>query len=189
MPVKGKDIKDLEDTPAYQYGQWYGPCVKIYTLGGPDRIAEVSTYPRAYQDTKPHVYSADVTFIVGEADLNDEVNGDKVFRDSENHIFRRGETAVHLAGDSLPGAFPLWIESPDLPFVPQADHVFPIGDIPGPIKNLAEAARKVGNNYVNLPAQALQAMKEELPAGKISLERKVEDPDKQIIRIRYQRRF
>lgn len=185
-----KGIDDLEGMPEFLCGLWYSPYVKIYTIGGPNRIAEVSTYPRAYKDTTPHIYTENTPFIVTEADLNDEIDGERVYRDSQDNIFRVGEEATHYTGDPLPGAFPLWIESEDLPFTANPEnHIFPISDIPSPVVNLSEAGQKVGAVFVKLPEPALAAMRGELPTGRVTLARKPADLDKQIVRIKYQRVF
>lgn len=188
--VIAKSIDDLESMPEFQCGLWYSPYVKIYSIGGPNRIAEISNYPRAYKDTTPHVYTEDTPFIVSESDLNDEVAGERVYRDSQDKTFRVGEEATHWIGDSLLGAFPLWIESEDLPFTAdQERHIFPLSDVPGPIKGLAEAQQKVEAAFEKLPEEAVTAMKEALPTGKITLARKAADSDKQIARIKYRRVF
>ncbi len=185
-----KGLDDLEDMPEYLVGLWYSPFCKIYHIGGRNRIAELSTYPRAYKDLTPHVYTEDVPFIVTESYLNHRVNGDRFYRDSRGDLFSIGEEATHWIGDRLPGAFPLWLESEDLPFTPNPDeHVFPIDKVPRPILDLSEGGIKVGPVFVKLPEPALAAMREHLPTGKITRERKPQDSDKQIIRILYQRRF
>ena len=188
-----KSIDDLESIPEYQCGLWYSPYVKIYTIGGPDRIAEISNYPRAYKDTAPHVYTEDTPFIVTESDLNHEVEEEgnpTVYRDSQGKIFHVGEEAIHYVDDPLPGAFPLWIESEELPFTPDLEkHEFPISHVPGPIKGLAEAQQRVTAAFEKLPEEAVTATRENVPTGKITLARKPADSDKQIIRIKYQRVF
>lgn len=185
-----KGIDDLENMPEFQCGLWYSPHVKIYTIGGPNRIAEISNYPRAYKDTTPHIYTEDISFIVAEGDLNDEVDGERVYRNSKDKIFRVGEQAIHYSGDPLLGAFPLWIESEELPFTPDLEkHEFPIDKIPSPIKGLAEAQQKVAAAFKKLPEEVVTHMKAELPTGKITIARKPADSDKQIIRIKYQRVF
>ncbi len=190
MVDKTKSIDDLEKMPEFQCGLWYSPYVKIYTIGGPNRIAEISNYPRAYKDITPHVYTEDSPFIVTEGDLNDEVDGERVYRDSRDKLFSIGEEAMHYIGDPLPGAFPLWLESEELPFTPDLEkHEFPILDIPRPIKSLSEAQQKVGAAFEKLPEEAIIAMREKLPTGKISLAHKPADSDKQVIRIKYRRLF
>ncbi|GAI83165.1 unnamed protein product, partial [marine sediment metagenome] len=90
----------------------------------------------------------------------------------------------------LPGAFPLWLESEELPFTADLkEHVFPIDKIPKPIKSLSEAQQKVGAAFVKLPEPAVTHMKAELPTGKVTLAHKPADSDKQIIRIKYRRLF
>lgn len=190
MNERVKGLDDLESMPEFRCGLWYSPYVKIYTIGGPNRIAEISTYPRAYKDTTPHVYTEDTPFIVSEGDLNYKIDGERVYRDSKDNIFRIGEEAIHYIDDPLPGAFPLWIESEDLLFTPDLEkHEFPIDKIPGPVVGLSEAAQRVGAVFVKLPEQAVTHMRGELPAGKVTLARKPADLDKQIIRIKYQRVF
>ena len=133
-------LDDLEDMPEYLVGSWRGPYVKIYSIGGKNRIAEISNYPRAYKDTTPHVYTEDVPFIVAEIDYHYRIpdkdkprsEWERVHRDSKGDYYRIGEEATHWKGDGLPGAFPLWIESEDLPFTPNPDkHIFPIDKLPG----------------------------------------------------------
>jgi len=191
--VVAKSIDVLEKMPEFQVGLWYSPYVKIYTIGGPNRIAEISNYPRAYKDTDPHLYTEDTPFIVTKSDLNDEIDEEgnpTVYRDSKDNIFRVGEEAIHWIGDPLLGAFPLWLESEELPFTPGLkEHVFPISDIPGPIKSLAEAQQKAEAAFEKLTEEAIVTIKEKLPTGKITLARQPTDSDKQIIRIRYRRVF
>ncbi len=183
-------LGNLEDMPEFKVGIWYSPFVKVYSIGGKNRIASISNYPRAFKDTTPHVYTEDTSFIVSESDLNHEVEGEWFYRDSRDNIFRVGEEATHWIGDSLPGAFPLWVESEELPFTPNLDeHMFPIDKIPGPIRDLTEGAVKNGVAFVKLPEQALAAMREHLPTGKITRGRKPADEDKQVLRIRYRRVF
>lgn len=160
MDEKVRNLEDLESMPEFKCGLWYSPYVKIYSIGGRNRIAEISNYPRAYKDTTSHVYTEDTPFIVNGGDLNDEVEGERVHRDSQDNIFRVGEEAIHHKGDPLPGAFPRWLESEDLPFT--AD--------PEEVSREVAVHTKLG-----------------LPAGKVILTDK--PADKQIIRIKYQRVF
>ena len=181
-----KRLDDLEQMPAFQVGLWYSPYVKIYSIGGRNRVAEISNYPRAYKDTTPHVYTEDILFIVTEGDLNWNVEIESFYRDSKDKLFSIGEQATHYKGDGLPGAFPLWLESESLPFA-ELKHEFPLSDVPGPIKNLSEAQQTDGATFEKLPDEVVATMKG--TATKIVLSRKPTDSDKQIIRIRYQRVF
>lgn len=190
MPEKTKGIDDLEKMPEFLCGLWYSPYVKIYSIGGHNRIAEVSTYPRAYKDTTPHVYTEDTPFVVNEGDLNHRIDGEMVYRDRRGIYYRVGEEATHYIDDPLPGTFPLWLESEALPFTPDLEkHEFPIDKIPGPIKSLVEAHQKSGVAFEKLPEEAITAMRENIPTGKITLACKPADSDKQIIRIKYQKVF
>ena len=104
--------------------------MKIYSIGGTSRVMELSTYPRAYKDTDPHVYTEDTPFTVTEEDLNyyDE-NDERWYQDILGNLTPLGGTALHYAGEGLPGAFPLWLESETLPvpsWVDRKNSVFPM---------------------------------------------------------------
>ncbi len=190
MSTTNKGLDNLEEMPEYQCGIWYSPYVKIYHIGGKNRIASISNYPRAYMDTTPHVYTEDVSFIVTKSDLNHWFEGEEVYRDSKDELFNLGEEATHWKGEGLPGAFPLWIESEDLPFTPNPDeHVFPIDKVPRPIVDLSEGGIKAGPVFVKLPDKALVKMRKNLPTGRITQGRKPTDEDKQVLRILYRRVF
>lgn len=181
-------LDDLEDMPEYQCGAWRSSYVKIYSLGGQDRIAEISNYPRAYKDTDPHLYTEDVPFTVTKSDLFWPVDGELVYLDSKMKIFRVGEKATHWNGDDLPGLFPLWIESEELPFTPTLDkHVFPIDKLPGPIVDVTEIGVKAETKFIKIPEKILVNVRQKLSTGRITLERKPGDSGKQIIRIKYKR--
>lgn len=183
-------LDDLEEMPEYQVGLWRSPYVKVYSIGGKNRIAEISNYPRAYKDTDPHVYTEDIPFTIAEEDLNCVIEGERFHRDSRGDLYRFGMKANHWMNDSLPGVFPLWIESEDMPFTPNPiEHVFPVDKVPGPIIDLTEGAIKAGPKFKKLPGPALAAMREHLPTGGITISRKPADVDKQIIRIKYRRVF
>ena len=190
MSKTNKGLDELEEMPEHQVGIWYSPFVKVYHIGGRNRIAEISTYPRVYKDTTSHVYTENVSFTVTESDLNYEEEGERYYRDSKENLYRLGEEATHWKGDPLPGAFPLWLESEELPFTPNPDeHVFPIDKVPGPIVDLSEGGIRVESVFVKIPEQALAAIREHLPSGKITQKRKPQDLDRQTIRVRYRRVF
>ena len=183
-------LDELEDMLEYQVGSWRSPYVKVYSIGGRNRIAEISNYPRAYKDTTPHVYAKDTPFTVTEGDLNHEEEGERYYQDSREDLFRIGEKATHWTGDSLPGAFPLWLESEDLPFIADAkEHTFSLDKVPAPIVQLAELGVKAGDDYVLVKAEVLSDMADKLDSGAMLLDRKLEDSNKQIIRLRYGRIF
>lgn len=173
-----------EDSIPLQRGLWYSPYVKIYSIGGDDRIVEISNYPRAYKDTTPHVYTRNVKFNVTEDDLNFEIDGELVYIDSREQIFREGDKATHYTGDSLPGAFPLWIESEDLPFT----GVFDVSAIPGTIFDMCNETLRMTVNgrdvYVKI---ADSAMVDKIREGMLSGEIRAASPGKMIIRIQYKR--
>ncbi len=179
-------LDDLESMPEYLVGSWRSQYVKIYSIGGKNRIAEISNYPRAYKDTTPHVYAEDVPFIVTEGDLNHEVEGERIYRDFKGDIYLLDDVATHWTGTPLPGAFPLWIESEELPFTPNPDeHIFPIGNVLGPARDLSEGSMKVESVFEKLPEQALVTMREHLSTDRIIMGREPGEDDRQIIRVRY----
>lgn len=191
MSIKrSMSLDELEDMPEYQVGSWRSPYVKIYSIGGQNRIAEISNYPRAYKDTELHVYTEDVSFIVTKDELNHEEEGEQYYKDSKGDLYRIGEKATHWAGDVLAGAFPLWIESEDLPFIADAkEHVFSLDKVPAPIVQLVEAELKVGTSYVKVLPSVLDGLVNQVSSGEIVLLRRPQDLDRQIIRIRYRRVF
>lgn len=183
-------LDELENRKEYQVGLWYSPFVKVYSIGGRNRVAEISNYPRAYKDTSPHLYIEDTPFTVTKDDFNHVEGKEEVYRDSKEDIYRLGEAATHWKNDPLPGAFPLWIEDDNLSFTPDdKEHTFSLDKVPAPIVALAEAGLKVGASYVKLLPGSLNDMKSQLLSGKIVFPRKVQDGDKQVIRIRYRREF
>ena len=183
------EIDHLEETPEYQHGLWYSPYVKVYTMGGRLRIAEISNYPRAYKDTSPHVYEKDTPFTVTEDDLNyDDEEGHMFYRDSREKLYTIGDKATHWKGDSLPGAFPLWIESEELPFTPNVkEHVFPLDTVPATVYSLNEVSLKRVETYEKIKEAELIEINDKLETGKVTFPRKLEDGDKQIIRVKYWR--
>lgn len=184
-------LDDLESMPEYQCGIWYGTQVKIYHVGGHDRIAELGCYPRAYVDTELHVYTEDTLFIVAESDLNWFEDQTWYYRDSRENLFTLGQEATHWTGDPLPGAFPKWIADEAIVWTPDPSyHIFPLGDMPRPIVALTDAVRKQGaGDYVHLSAVELEAVRDDLDGSQITIDREGGDEDKQVLRILYRRRF
>lgn len=127
-------VMSFEDSKAYHVGRWFNPYVKVYTLGGDNRMIEVSNYPRAYMDTEPHIYNMDTLFIVEKEHLNEDKTNKYV--DSKGNEFNLGETATHWKGDPLLGAFPKWITSESLPS--DSNPVDNINDLPWLMVDLKE---------------------------------------------------
>lgn len=181
MPIDYKSLKN---------GLWYSQYMKIYTLGITGRVAEISTYPRAYKDTDPHVYIEDVPFIVTEEDVNTE---DGKYRDSKGNFHNVGSQAIHYAGEDLPGGFPLWIESETLPVPPKGGkpHYFLLvrEAILGQLVKvyLEEAYIKKDDQWIKLDTPSINKFRGELIRGMLSMPRKAEDSDRQIILIKYRR--
>lgn len=125
------------DKSNLEYGLWYDAYTRIYTVGGKNRIAEISNYPRAYKDTTAHVYTVNTSFIVMEGDLNYySEGGARYYRDRKEDLFSIGQMAVHFAGEPLPGAFPLWLEYTTLQPVDKASMSFDNTPQPVDIKSM-----------------------------------------------------
>ena len=181
MPINYNSLKN---------GLWYSQYLKIYTLGGTSRVAELSTYPRAYKDTDPHVYTEDVPFIVTEEDVNTE---DGEYRDGKGELHKVGSQAIHYAGDDLPGGFPLWLESETLPVPPMGgkphEFLLVLEAILGQLVkvHLEEVYIKKDDQWVELDTPSINRFRGELVRGMLSLPRKTGDSDRQIILIKYKR--
>lgn len=186
-------LDDLEKTPMYKVGLWYSSYVKIYSIGGHNRVAELSSYPRAYQDNTPHIYTDNKSFTVKESDLNnqDRFTGNRFFIDTKENAFLVGERATHWKGDPLPGAFPLWLADEGLEWMPDRwNHVFPIDKMPRPINSIRDAVRKQRTGeFVHLSMAELESLKRDAQGNQITIARVDGDEDKQVLRIQYQRRL
>lgn len=189
-------------------GLWYSPYVKIYSLGGTWRCAEVSSYPRAYKDTTSHIYTVDTPFTVTQDDLNcnysiqaaqegrmelraDVADGEFIYLDTQSKVFKIGETATHYIGDSLPGAFPLWIASEDLPFTPisKTELEFLVDAIPRPISNISEVRLYKDGVWQLLDIDTVMKYADRIYDGKLTLPKSIKENDRQIIRILYEKQY
>ncbi len=169
-------------------GIWYSPYMKIYSLGAETRIMELSTYPRTYLDTARHVYLVDTPFTVTSNDFNSKDG----FWDSKGQVFTIGQTATHFAGESLPGAFPKWVESESL--IATFDkklHKFPleIEAILGQLVDVTilEAEIQSGEEWIPLPVDTVNKFLGQLNTGSVSFAKANKDADKQVIRVKYNR--
>lgn len=183
-------LDNLEDMPEFKTGLWRGPFIKIFSIGGKNRIAEISNYPRAYKDTARHVYTEDIPFVVATSDYNHIDEDGWSYRDFKGEIFSLGDPATHWKGEQLPGSFPMWLESEDLPFTPNPDyHVFPIDKLPGKKnkRTMTDVKIKNGNSFQRPDKHVHNAIKKHVFTDKIIRRRKSGDADKQIIRIKYKR--
>jgi hypothetical protein len=177
------------------------------------RVMELSSYPRAYIDKEPHVYTVDTPFVVTQDDLNDYYNikyaldggykyredipeGTNVFVDFIRLVFQIGETATHYAGESLPGCFPMWLESETLPTPPWVDNkntVLPMvyGAVKGQLVTTAvlEAVYKQqgDTSWTPLPAQMLETSKTAVSDAttEIRINKITQNKDRTILRILY----
>ncbi len=163
-------------------GLWYTPYgddkayIRIFTIGGSNRIAEVSNYPRAYRDKVAHVYTSDTPFTVTKDDYNTEA--DDAYYDPVTTIFYHvGDTATHWTGDSLPGAFPRWLEYlvEQTPIALDA-YRFPLNAVPKPI---ALIAASLLDELSVLTAQSIASLNSQIGSGEfvspkgVSVERRI----------------
>lgn len=191
--------------------------MKIYSLGGSSRVMELSTYPRAYVDTDPHVYEEDIAFTVTQDDLNDyyysevaqagiyEVRGDiedgvPIHVDSKRNVYLLWETAYHWIGDPLPGVFPKWIESESLPLPPwseQQKDIFPYvfnavkGELVDVILHEAVYKEDVDATWTEMPQEIFDEFKSIFndSSSEIKVNKLVHNKDRIIIRVYYDRIF
>jgi len=186
-----KRLDEFESMPEYRTGIWYSPYVKIYSIGGRNRIAEISNYPRAYKDTAKHIYTEDIEFIVSKRDLNIVEDGKRFYEDSKGKLFNIGDKAIRWAGDQLPDSFPLWITSESLPYTQDlVNYKFDLSQIPGFPRSgyfIFEVYSWNENSYQQISSQVLNSIKSQASSKKIILKRKPREGDKQILRIRYRR--
>ncbi|MFA6270631.1 MAG: hypothetical protein WC657_05510 [Candidatus Paceibacterota bacterium] len=196
--------------------------MKIYGLGtlsdGGGRhvsrfVMELSTYPRAYQDTDPHLYTVDTPFTVSQDDLNDYYNvqtaqdggyqyrpeiadGTNVYVDDRQLVFLLGEAAKHYAGESLPGSFPLWLPSETLPtpsWVDSKNSVFPYvfacvkGQLVSTILHNAEYSTDGGTTWTVLPQTLFDQYKAVFTdsTSEVRVNKLVKNKDRIIVRILY----
>ena len=191
--------------------------MKIYSLGGTTRVMELSTYPRAYKDTSPHVYTVNTPFVVTEDDYNEYYNSEtanvgvyEVRNDIEDGTFcyinmyggmevrLAGETATHFVGEPLPGSFPLWVESETLStpkWVDNKESVFPMvfQAIKGELVNvtLYEGVYRQSTdiNWTLIPASLFNTYKTVFTSAtsEIRVNKITKNKDRTILRIVYDR--
>jgi hypothetical protein len=108
------DLNELKN------GLWVNEYMRIFSLKGPERVAEISNFPRVrYAPDSEYHYTSDVDFVVTEEDLNYFTTPEEtppltwVYRDSKGQNHTLGQTATHFIGDNLPGASPSWVEISD----------------------------------------------------------------------------
>jgi hypothetical protein len=182
------------------------------------RVMELSTYPRAYVDTDPHIYTVDTTFVVTLNNYNDTyyaalvAEGAYEYREGvadgtpcyTNWEYGRcwliGETAIHYAGESLPGSFPLWLPSETLPtpsWVDAKNSVFPFvfGAVKGELVNVvmhnAEYSTNGGATWTVLPQTLFDQYKAVFSdsTSEVRVNKLVKNKDRIIVRILYDRIF
>ncbi len=154
----------IPDTPYL----WRSPFMRVWCLENMLRVAEISTYPRVFKDTTPHVYTQD-TLVDGE---------------------------LHYAGESLPGGFPLWIESDTLPFSPASNTQWELDFTSLPImSDILEAEINKGGTWKSLPVQFIDRFVETLKPdytygwmkGKLNWAKTQQELPKILVRILYRR--
>ncbi len=190
LTLKPLQLSELKD------GLWYNPYMKIYTLGGNLRVMEISSYPRAYKDTNPHVYTQDTYFVVTEDDLNyyDE-NDNRFYQDGRGNKFTKGQVAVHYKNESLPGSFPLWIENESLPFSAKSNLQYEIDIVKESLQNqlanveIIDVYLKNGTNLVDITAKTSTYIQKAIDSNVIRIPKLANEPAKIICYVRYYRNF
>lgn len=156
-------------------GLWYDRHTRIFTVGGPQRIAEISNHPRVYEDKTYHIYEIETPFTVTERDLieiPEERGGGRGYYDRrEDRYYRLGEAATHHKDDSLPGGFPKWLEhvTPQ-PVTRPTALTFPLTAAPRPIELLsASLLDDVAGGLTELTGVALEELKSQLGGDEVVL--------------------
>jgi len=188
VAVNGFSVMQTYGDYVLKNGLWYDEYTRIYSVGGANRVAEVSNFPRVYEDKALHVYGVDTPFVVKEADLNYyDKDGNRFYKDRHEKLFREGETAVHFAMDSLPGSFPKWIEYKNLQPPKYYDvSYFKFNNVPAPI-NLKSMVRVVQNDAEPLLNNEVNQYRELVEKGKsVSFSKKLNN-DNEIIYFHYKR--
>ena len=188
--------------------RWFSPYIKVYSLGGVSRCAEISTYPRAYKDTEKHIYTVDTPFVVTQDDYNfqglypnskyhlaqhkfidhglehtwygfadetekfyspheipqEDLLHEEGYQDTHFGLHKIGEITYHFTGESLPGAFPLWLESDTLPFTPEREDLltFFCDGLPYPMASVSKAEVNKGDGWNEIPLNILKNIRDQI---------------------------
>lgn len=156
--VNGCPVLTKYDNFVLGSGLWYDEYIRIYTVGGKNRVVEISNFPRAYKDTALHVYDKDIGFTVTEADLNYYEGKERYYQDTQGKLFREGDKATHFAGEGLPGAFPTWLEYSSLQPVTQANSFSNIQNIISDVYPKSSVLLSSDGKIVSLTGKEVNAM-------------------------------
>ena len=141
-------------------GLWYSPYLKIYSTGGDERIAEISTYPRAYRKTITEEYI-------------DEETKEKV----------TGSYEIWEASESLPFS-PKASTTHALPFLKEAVQ----GELVDVNILETQLSKDGGKSWLSADKDITSGLSNK-SATSLNMTKAKDDPDKMIILIRYHRRF
>ena len=140
-------------------GLWYSPYLKIYSTGGDERIAEISTYPRAYRKTITEEYIDEET--------KEKVTGSyEVWTESKELFLTFQSTKDNHQFDIVKEAFTGQLVDVEILEMQVSKDGGKFEDIKGDLNTLAK-----------------------LSDGNFSVAKVKDDPDKMIIMVRYNRRF
>ena len=140
-------------------GLWYSPYLKIYSTGGDERIAEISTYPRAYRKTITEEYVDEET--------KEKVTGSyEVWTESKELFLTFQSTRDNHVFDIVKEAFTGQLVDVEILEMQVSKDGRKFEEVKGDLNTLAK-----------------------LSDGNFSVAKVKDDPDKMIIMVRYNRRF
>ena len=165
----------MEDSFKDYRGLWYSPYMTIYSIGGFDRIMELSTYPRAERRTVIKTVIADGT---EPKEYDEEGEVIEYYREGEE-ISWPETTWVEIDSDLITSA--------DVHrFLLEAEAL--IGELCWvEIEEAFISGR--GGNWREVDPETVQKWIDRLSEGAIDVTKRTQDPDKVLLRIRYRRLF
>ena len=140
-------------------GLWYSPYLKIYSTGGDERIAEISTYPRAYRKTITEEY-------VDEETKEKRIGSYEVWEESKDLFLTFQSTKEAHVFDIVKEAFTGQLVNVEI---------------------LEAQVSKDGGKFEKVEANLDSIAK--LSEGNFSMAKVKDDPDKMLLMVRYNRRF
>jgi hypothetical protein len=140
-------------------GLWYSPYLKIYSTGGDERIAEISTYPRAYRKTITEEYEDEET-------KEKRTGSYEVWAESKDLFLTFQSTKDNHVFDIVKDAFTGQLVNVEI---------------------LEAQVSKDGGKFEAVKTSLDSISK--LSEGNFSMAKAKDDPDKMLLMVRYNRRF
>jgi hypothetical protein len=140
-------------------GLWYSPYLKIYSTGGDERIAEISTYPRAYRKTITEEY-------IDEETKEKRTGSYERWEESKELLLTFQSTKDNHVFDIVKDAFTGQLVNVEI---------------------LEAQVSKDGGKFEDVKATLDSISK--LSEGNFSMAKAKDDPDKMLLMVRYNRRF